>query len=509
MFPVFVVLASGVEGCGLRSLVFTRITHTHSKLAINPARRILSMSKPAAKAMAFSVLGFLAARPGLACSCAGPIPVCSVYWTTDVLFVGHVVRIEHIYDEPPEEKIVDGKKMTLIGPGKNLVYFEVAKSYRGNSSRQVVVQTNDQGSACGYAFEQGHDYLVYGFLGSNGEISTSHCTRTHEVSDGEADPDVQWIEALPKSPPGVSIFGNIRTLRANDDGGYDTAGLAHVRVSISGPESRTVISDGDGKFRADGLAPGKYVVSAKAPNQYSPFGDATVTLKDRACAEIPWSTRLDGHIRGHAYFADGTPAAGIYLTAKSADALPHEPWTWRVSYSMTAPDGAFDFEQLAPGSYVFGVNMDFSSQDGKPYYRKAFFPGTLNRAEAAIIAVGPGDALDKLSFFLPPDSLPATIPLRVTVLGFDGKPVSRAEVLAEDDIWENSVTPITATADEKGQANITLRPGSHYDVGAYVNLPDFTQACAEPQGVEVKEQLAPVVLKLSQHIGNCWVKKPQ
>jgi Carboxypeptidase regulatory-like domain len=468
------------------------------------------MSKAVAKTVAFAIFSLLGARCGLACSCAGPIPVCSVYWTTDVLFLGHVVQVEHVYNEPPEEKIVGGKKMTLIGPGQNLVHFAVTKSYRGTPGAQLIVHTNDQGSACGYAFEQGRDYLVYAFSGSNGELSTSHCTRTHEVSSPEADPDIQWIEALPKSPPGASVFGSIRTLRVNEDGGYDAAGLAHVTVSIRGPESKTVTSDADGRFRADGLAPGKYVVSAKPPSQYAPFGDTTVTLQDHSCAEIPWSTRLDGHIRGHVYFSDGTPAEGVYLTAKAARALPHEPWTWMASYFTTGADGAFDFAQLAPGSYVFGVNVDFTSQDGKPYYRKAFFPGSPNRAEAGIVAVGPGETVDKLSFFLPPDSLPATVPLRVTVLGFDGKPVSHAEILAEDDIWENSVTPLTATADESGQATITLRPGSHYDVGAYVNLPDFSQACAEPQGVDPNEQPATLVLKLSQHIGNCWqLKKTQ
>ncbi len=100
--------------------------------------------------------------------------------------------------------------------------------------------------------------------------------------------------------------------------------------------------------------------------------------------------------------------------------------------------------------------------------------------------------------------------LRVTVLGFDGKPVARAEVLADDSIWGTSVTPVSATTDESGMATVTLRPGSHYDVEAFVNLPDYSQACAEPVTVEAKDQNAPVLLILSHHIGNCrQFKKPQ
>ena len=98
-----------------------------------------------------------------------------------------------------------------------------------------------------------------------------------------------------------------------------------------------------GNSRPDGLAPGKYVVSAVAPRPYAPFGSSTVTVQDRACAEVDWSTRVDGHIRGHVYFSDGSPAAGVYLTAKIADSNPHEPWTWQASYTTTETGGSFDF----------------------------------------------------------------------------------------------------------------------------------------------------------------------
>ncbi len=290
----------------------------------------------------------------------------------------------------------------------------------------------------------------------------------------------------------------------------DAENLADIAISVTGPQTKTVSSDADGKFRVDGLAPGKYTVAAVAPKLYAAFPDSTVTLQEHACAEVDWSTRLDGHIRGHVYFSDGTPAAGVYLTAKAADSNPHEPWTWQATYATAAADGSFDFAQLAPGSYVFAANIDFSPQDGKPYYRRAFFPGSAHRAEAAVITVGAGESTENLRFFLPPDSAPPTVPVEVTVLGFDGKPVSHAEILAYDDLWESSVTPAMATADENGKATIVLRPGSHYDIEAVANRPDFSQACAEPLGVDVHPQSAPLVLVLRHDFGNCTpFKKPR
>jgi hypothetical protein len=111
---------------------------------------------------------------------------------------------------------------------------------------------------------------------------------------------------------------------------------------------------------------------------------------------------------------------------------------------------------------------------------------------------------------LPDPGLP-TIPAEVTVLRFDGKPVSHAQVLAYDDMWENSVTPAAANTDDRGKATLTLRSGQHYDVEAVVNLPDLSQACAEPLGVDVHDRPAgPLVLALSHRIGNCrQFKKPR
>lgn len=260
------------------------------------------MKKTIAAALALIAITFVGAGSVAAYSCADPNPVCSIYWNTDVLFSGHVVRIEHVYDNPPEEKIFNGKTVTIVGPGQNLAHFEITKVYRGKLDQQAVVHTHDQGPACGYAFETGHEYLVYGYVGPNGDLSTNHCSRTHEVTNAAEDPDIQWIEGLPKALPGAMIFGLMTTARPNADGGYLVSGLAKIAVSISGPDLRTVASDADGRFRADGLKPGKYLVTATPPARYAPLPSQTVTVADHSCAEIPWSTSLDGHPRPCLFF---------------------------------------------------------------------------------------------------------------------------------------------------------------------------------------------------------------
>ena len=92
--------------------------------------------------------------------------------------------------------------------------------------------------------------------------------------------------------------------------------LASFCEEATGDDGRArAASDDAGNFRVDGLAPGKYVVSAMAPPGYARFEDRKVTVQDRGCAEVEWSPRLDGHIRGHLYSSDGTPAPGQYSLA--------------------------------------------------------------------------------------------------------------------------------------------------------------------------------------------------
>ena len=99
-----------------------------------------------ARRMAWAVMVALSLRIAAACSCAGPSPVCSVYWTTPVLFLGRAVQVEHV---------VDHSQPNIIGPGEFLTHFEVVKLYRGSAGEEIVIHTADQGSACGMGFEEG------------------------------------------------------------------------------------------------------------------------------------------------------------------------------------------------------------------------------------------------------------------------------------------------------------------------------------------------------------------
>src|SRR6202007_2599622 len=126
--------------------------------------------------------------------------------------------------------------------------------------------------------------------------------------------------------------------------------------------------------------------------------------------------------------------------------------------------------------------------------------GVSESSQAALVQVGHAQTVDDLRFVLPEDLPAPSIPLQVTLLGRDGKPIPNVEILPEDDMWEQAYLSLSGElkkTDSEGKATLLLRKGAYYNVWAAVSLPDFTQECAEPVGVLAKEGLKPIILIVS------------
>ena len=117
----------------------------------------------------------------------------------------------------------------MIGTGKNLVHFEVAATYRGTAAKELIVNTSNQSSACGYPFEEGHDYLVYASP-YQGELTAGACTRTHEVTDAANDADIRWIASLTSPSSGSLHIWLHPEHRENTTGSYNSTGLADIQL---------------------------------------------------------------------------------------------------------------------------------------------------------------------------------------------------------------------------------------------------------------------------------------
>lgn len=64
------------------------------------------------------------------------------------------------------------------------VHFSIYRAFKGVSGNETTVYTSGSSSSCGYTFETGKEYIVYGSKTNYG-ISTGLCTGTTELSNAK------------------------------------------------------------------------------------------------------------------------------------------------------------------------------------------------------------------------------------------------------------------------------------------------------------------------------------
>jgi len=139
----------------------------------------------------------------IACSCLGPGPPCQAYWNSEVVFTGRALSVARV------EVDWEGQKIP-----RRLFRFKLEKSFRGNSDALIDVLTGLGGGDCGYDFELGVDYLVYGATVTGKPwVGTSICSRTQTVANARE--DLEFLRALPSSPAGARIFGTALKFTVN------------------------------------------------------------------------------------------------------------------------------------------------------------------------------------------------------------------------------------------------------------------------------------------------------
>src|SRR5215472_4633915 len=127
--------------------------------------------------LTIAALVALPSADALACTCAsGGGRACQEAWGDWVkaIFLGRVTRIELAKGTmgPP----AGAASITFIGSTKH-VTMEIEEGYRGVSGKHVEVLTAADEAACGYSFQEGERYLVFGGMQGQ-QVSVSLCSAT-------------------------------------------------------------------------------------------------------------------------------------------------------------------------------------------------------------------------------------------------------------------------------------------------------------------------------------------
>ena len=107
-----------------------------------------------------------------ACSCA-QLSLDEYINEADLIFVGKATRIS--------------KPFITIDPTEAVkVSLDVTRAYKGDVGKEITIETPQDSASCGYSFEEGGEYLVYGTK-ENGITSTNLCSGTKNLRDADVD----------------------------------------------------------------------------------------------------------------------------------------------------------------------------------------------------------------------------------------------------------------------------------------------------------------------------------
>ena len=423
-----------------------------------------------------------------ACTCAPRGPACQSFWTTDSVFVGTVLTIE------PITVPMHIGSSTLIQ--QLVVRFHVIKAYSGNPGSDVTVQTGLGGGDCGYHFDPGHAYLVYGHK-SNGTLYTSICSGTQPIE--QAGVALTWLDSLPSRSKDANIFGKVSRRTIKD---YEPA--SGITVSIADPSGRerTTSTDAGGAYSMTGLVAGDYVVSLSMPKGMT--GDSTsrqIQLHEQGCAEASFWITTDGRIGGHVLDSGGQPAQGTHVALAYFDSPNFYSRNGYVSYDRSAytdDHGSYQFDGLLPGKYLVFLNP-FGFDDKHPYPRQFYKSGEELETATRIDVPESGAVLD-IDFTLPP---PLTRkPIEVLVRNAQGLPVAAAQVLARDQALPNySGLPGKNTGDD-GKATLEVYAERSYYIVATINTAGGKQECGGPEKLDTRNTSS-ITITIVHPIGNC------
>jgi len=122
--------------------------------------------------LVLAVLGgvfVLSPQCAYACSCM-PVSIQRYISSSEAVFSGEVVEVDK-------------------GSQISTVTLRVSEVWKGPQRQTLEVSTPSYGAACGYAFKEGQEYLVYAYTGKQG-LEVDSCNGTQRLTEAQADLEV-------------------------------------------------------------------------------------------------------------------------------------------------------------------------------------------------------------------------------------------------------------------------------------------------------------------------------
>lgn len=216
------------------------------------------------------------------------------------------------------------------------------------------------------------------------------------------------------------------------------AGTAPGMNLLQFAPANTTTTDSDGRYRLSNLAPGSYLLSVHAPAYVIDGGNdwlspgKTVNVREGETVEnINISLTLGGVFTGKVTDPDGRPVIGEVINLKRllAEGKSSPPgFADALNMWQTDDRGIYRVFGLEPGRYLIAAG---ASSEGaivarsSTYYRRTFYPGTVEEKDAKQLEIKSGDVLENVDIKLARASMGKTFYAKGRVVEVDsGKAVA-------------------------------------------------------------------------------------
>lgn len=300
---------------------------------------------------------------------------------------------------------------------------------------------------------------------------------------------------VPKTGTGV-IKGR---LTGADNG----APLRRARLVLSAPGLERPLyatTDAQGRYEFTELPAGRYtLIASKSSYVTLQYGQRRafesgkpIELADAATLEkVDFALPRGGVISGVVVDDLAEPVAGLRVTAMRSRYEEGKRKLVAIGRSVETNDlGQYRLYGLQPGTYFVGTQpTPGPSVDGYPF-APAYYPGTLNAAEAQRVSVGIGQERGGVDLIQPPGRLAR---VSGTVIDAGGRPLTNATVSV---VSPSSGWVLSAPVKADGSFSVPNVSPGEYGVAAVVRGADGVQQAFLPMTI-TGDDVAGLLLQLS------------
>jgi hypothetical protein len=300
------------------------------------------------------------------------------------------------------------------------------------NAKELVIDP-DNATSCQAEYRVGKKYLMF----ATKTLVAGECSGSRPIE--WASEDIEFLEHFAKGQTVTRVYGKaLQWLGAWGPTSEDEeAPAAGALVKLQSETNRWEgVAGPNGAFSFDGIAPGRYLLSAGLESFTPSVRPQEIDVLSRGCVEQSIELRSKTDVAGVILDYLGNPAASRRVEVRRRNFSGHWYGTYEF-WRQSDRNGRFKFENIPTGDYLLGYEIAQGGPGIESAEPTTYFPGVAEQKSAVVLHLEPNQKISDLKFRLGRPQTPRQI--TVLVAGPDGKPPGDhlLQVFANEELLRN------------------------------------------------------------------------